>query len=137
MGVMNKIMDFLGLYEEERVEEEVHDEQHTSSKRKNNVVSLQQVKTNSKLVLLEPYSYDEAQDIADQLRNRRPVILNLQRMKPDHALRMIDFLSGTVYALNGEIQKISSNTFLCTPDNVEIQGSITDLLPEETMAKQR
>lgn len=98
--------------------------------RTNNVVSIHSQK-NVKVILHEPHSYDEAQAIADHLRAHRTVVVNLQRVRSDQALRIIDFLSGTVYALNGGISKIGHNIFLCTPDTVEIQGAISELLSEE------
>lgn len=85
---------------------------------------------NVKVVLYEPRSYDEAQEIADHLRSHRTVVVNLQRIRQDQALRVVDFLSGTVYALGGGISKIGGNIFLCTPDTVEIQGSITEILAD-------
>ncbi|MGO4732007.1 cell division protein SepF [Paenibacillus sp. 2KB_22] len=146
MGVMNKFMNFLGLQEEEEIverermasqEENEADQQEaeTSSldkrrnQRGNNVVSIHSQK-NVKVVLYEPRSYDEAQEIADHLRSHRTVVVNLQRIRQDQALRVIDFLSGTVYALGGGISKIGGNIFLCTPDTVEIQGSITEILAD-------
>ncbi|CAM4244443.1 cell division protein SepF [Paenibacillus sp. FSL R5-0623] len=146
MGVMNKFMNFLGLQEEEEIVERErmaaqeendaeHQEAETSSldkrrnQRGNNVVSIHSQK-NVKVVLYEPRSYDEAQEIADHLRSHRTVVVNLQRIRQDQALRVIDFLSGTVYALGGGISKIGGNIFLCTPDTVEIQGSITEILAD-------
>ncbi|AIW40762.1 MULTISPECIES: cell division protein SepF [Paenibacillus] len=141
MGVMNKFMNFLGLQEEEEViEREVMNtpedqeiETPSFDKRKNqkstNVVSIHSQK-NVKVVLYEPRSYDEAQEIADHIRSHRTVVVNLQRIRKDQALRIIDFLSGTVYALGGGISKVGNNIFLCTPDTVEIQGSITEILAD-------
>lgn len=71
------------------------------------------------------------QEIADHLRNRRSVVVNLQRVRSDHAVRIVDFLGGTVYALNGSISKLGPNIFLCAPDTVDIQGTITDMLAED------
>ncbi|HIS28823.1 MAG TPA: cell division protein SepF, partial [Candidatus Avamphibacillus intestinigallinarum] len=72
-----------------------------------NVVNLTAIsQSNSKVVLCEPRSYNEAQDIADHIMNRRAVVINLQLLDYDKSLRVIDFLSGTVYALNGDIQKL-------------------------------
>ncbi|MGG4217472.1 cell division protein SepF [Paenibacillus jamilae] len=141
MGVMNKFMNFLGLQEEEEVierevmntPEEQEIETPSFDKRKNqkgtNVVSIHSQK-NVKVVLYEPRSYDEAQEIADHIRSHRTVVVNLQRIRKDQALRIIDFLSGTVYALSGGISKVGNNIFLCTPDTVEIQGSITEILAD-------
>lgn len=141
MGVMNRFMNMLGLQEEEEVVEregisDQEEELETPSfetrrnQRGNNVVSIHSQK-NVKVILYEPRSYDEAQEIADHLRSHRSVVVNLQRVRNDQAMRIIDFLSGTIYALSGGISKIGSNIFLCTPDTVEIQGSITEILTED------
>lgn len=96
----------------------------------NNVVSLQAASSskNSKLVLVEPRVYAEAQDIAEQLKNKRAAVVNLQRIDRDQGKRIIDFLSGTVYALGGDIQRIGTDIFLCTPENVEVSGEISNLV---------
>lgn len=99
----------------------------------NNVVSLQAATSskNSKVVLVEPRVYAEAQDIAENLKNKRATIVNLQRIDREQGVRIIDFLSGTVYALGGDIQRVGTDIFLCTPDNVEVSGEITNYLFEE------
>jgi len=142
MGVMNRFMNFLGLQEEEEIVEregisqleepeyETPSFETRKNQRGNNVVSIHSQK-NVKMVLYEPRSYDEAQEIADHLRSHRSVVVNLQRVRNDQAMRIIDFLSGTIYALSGSISKIGGNIFLCTPDTVEIQGAITEILSEE------
>ncbi|MGO4110135.1 cell division protein SepF [Paenibacillus sp. YAF4_2] len=146
MSVMNRFMNFLGLQEEEEVverekvtpqseEQEVEtsafeSRRNTKGGNNNNIVSIHSQKS-VRVVLSEPRSYDEAQDIADHLRSRRAVIVNLQRVRTDLAVRIVDFLSGTVYALNGHISKLGPNIFLCTPDSVEIQGAITEMLAED------
>lgn len=95
-----------------------------------NVVSLQSVQKGAKVILLEPRTYDEAQEIADHLKARKAVIINLQRISHEQAKRIVDFLSGTVYAIGGDIQKLGSNIFLCTPDNVDVSGTITEMMQE-------
>jgi len=139
MGVMNKLMGFLGLDNEEYIEETVqeeHEETDSSHKRQpasraNNVVPFQaREKEGIRLILCEPRHYSDAQDIADNLRHRRPVVVNLHRVEKDQAKRIIDFLSGTVYALNGDIQKVGDTIFVCTPDHVDIQGTISSVLEE-------
>lgn len=140
MGVMNRFMNYLGLQEEEEVvEREVLSSQedqvetpfdHRKNQKGSNIVSIHSQK-NVKVVLAEPRSYDEAQEIADHLRSYRSVVVNLQRVRNDQALRIIDFLSGTVYALSGGISKVGSNIFLCTPDTVEIQGTISEILSDD------
>lgn len=134
MGVINRVMNFFGLQEEEEdvsrnksseYSEETETFVNDSRKNKGNIVSIHSQK-NTRVVLTEPKSYEDTQEIADHLRSRRPVIVNLHRSKPDQALRIVDFLSGTVYALNGSISKVGHNIFLCTPDTVEIHGVITE-----------
>lgn len=91
-----------------------------------NVVSLQSLQKSSKVVLAEPRVYAEAQDISEHLKNKRAVVVNLQRIDRDQGIRIVDFLSGTVYALGGDIQRIGTDIFLCVPENVEVAGAISD-----------
>lgn len=90
------------------------------------IVSLQSVQKSSKVILIEPRVYAEAQDISEHLKNKRAVVVNLQRIERDQGIRIVDFLSGTVYALGGDIQRIGTDIFLCVPENVEVAGAITD-----------
>jgi len=80
----------------------------------------------AQMILLEPRAYSEAQQIADHLKKRNTVVVNLKRVTSDQAKRIMDFLSGTIYAIKGNIQKIGSGIFLCTPNNINVQGKITD-----------
>lgn len=134
MGVMNRIMNFIGLQEEEEVIERESIVEHAEDpetnpldarRNKGNIVSIHSQK-NMRMIMSEPRNYEDTQDIADHLRSRRSVVVNLHKARPDQALRIVDFLSGTVYALNGNISKIGPNIFLCTPDNVDILGSISE-----------
>lgn len=83
-------------------------------------------KTGNKMILLEPRAYSESQQIADYLKNRNSVVVNLKRVTKEQAKRIIDFLSGCVYAIGGTMQKIGVGIYLCTPKNVNVQGKITD-----------
>ncbi|MBE6155056.1 MAG: DUF552 domain-containing protein [Firmicutes bacterium] len=83
-------------------------------------------KTGNKMILLEPRAYSESQQIADHLKNRNSVVVNLKRVTSDQAKRIIDFLSGCIYAIGGTMQKIGVGIYLCTPNNVNVQGKITD-----------
>lgn len=85
-----------------------------------------------KMILLEPRAFSESQQIADHLKKRNTVVVNMKRVTPEHAKRIIDFLSGTVYAIGGDLQKIGGGIFLCTPKNVNVEGTISD----EEMKKQ-
>ena len=83
-------------------------------------------KTGSKMILLEPRAYSESQAIADHLKSRNSVVVNLKRVTSAQAKRIIDFLSGCVYSIGGTMQKIGVGIYLCTPKNVNIQGKISD-----------
>jgi len=83
------------------------------------------VDTGTKTILLEPRAFSESQQIADHLKKGNTVVINLRRVTSDQAKRIIDFVSGAVYALKGHIEKIGSGIFLCAPSNVNIQGKIT------------
>lgn len=83
-------------------------------------------KVGNKMVLLEPRAYSESQQIADHLKSRNSVVVNLKRVTSDQAKRIIDFLSGCIYAIGGTMQKIGVGIYLCTPKNVNVQGKITD-----------
>ncbi len=80
----------------------------------------------SKMMLLEPRAYSESQQIADYLKARTAVVVNLKRVTPDQAKRIVDFLSGTIYAIGGDLQKLGGGIFLCTPNNVNVEGKISD-----------
>jgi cell division inhibitor SepF len=129
MTLMDRIMGFFGVTEEEEFEEEIQPAA-PPSRGKSNVVSLHAQK-NIRVVLFEPRSYEDSAEIADHLKSHRPVVVNLQLVRNDQAQRIFDFLSGAVYALGGHIQKVGKGTFLCTPANVDIQGSITEMFQDE------
>ncbi|XKH51492.1 cell division protein SepF [Chryseomicrobium palamuruense] len=95
------------------------------------LVSIQNVQKSSKVVLIEPRVYAEAQDISEHLKGKRAVIVNLQRIDKEQGIRIIDFLSGTVYALGGDIQRIGTDIFLCAPDTIEVDGAISDYYYDE------
>ena len=140
MGIKSKFKNFFLLedeYEYEQEEKTVNEQPEVkqtnpASSRKQNVVSLQSVQQASKVILVEPRVYAEAQEVADHLGNRRAVVVNLQRIQHDQAVRIVDFLSGTVYAIGGDIQRIGRDIFLCTPDNVEVSGNITEMIEDDT-----
>ncbi|MFD2628306.1 cell division protein SepF [Oceanobacillus kapialis] len=144
MSIKNKLKNYFTMddeYEYEYVEVPVDEEpeqKETPSPqgKKQNVVSLTSMQqASSKVVLCEPRTYNEAQEIADNIINRRAVVINLQRVDHQQAKRIVDFLSGTVYALNGDIQKLGAETFLCTPDNVNVSGSISEAFSENEFEK--
>lgn len=75
------------------------------------------------VVVIEPRSFDDAQQVAVNLQKKKPVLLNFEKTEKSVASRIIDFISGTTYALNGDIKKISNNVFLCAPHNVNVNYS--------------
>ena len=83
-------------------------------------------KNGSKMVLVEPRAYSESQTIADHLKGRNSVVVNLKRVTNDQAKRIIDFLSGTLYAIGGDMQKLGNGLYLCTPKNVTVDGRMSD-----------
>lgn len=88
----------------------------------------------SKMILLEPRAFSEAQTIADYLKARNTVVVNLKRVTPEIAKRIVDFLSGSVYSIGGDLQKLGNGIFLCTPNNVNVEGKISG--DEKSNAKQ-
>lgn len=80
----------------------------------------------NQMVLVEPRAYSESQTIADHLKAKNTVVVNLKRVTAAQAKRIIDFLTGTLYAIGGDMQKIGQGTYLCTPKDVTVQGKITD-----------
>lgn len=89
----------------------------------------------NKMILFEPRAYSESTQITDYLKNRNTVVVNLKRVTPDQAKRIVDFLTGSLYAMNGSLQKLGGGIFLCAPNNVDIEGKITDDSPKASKGK--
>ncbi len=115
---------FRGNNEEEEKEELAGDDGYYTTSREE--FHEQNGIAGSKMMLLEPRAYSESQQIADYLKNRSAVVVNLKRVTPDQAKRIVDFLYGTIYAIGGDIQKLGGGIFLCTPNNVTVDGKISD-----------
>ena len=114
---------FKKILVDDEYDDEDEVEEVKSKKKDTNVTS---ASGNGKMILLEPRAYSESQQIADHLKKKNTVVVNMKRVTPDQAKRIVDFLSGTVYALGGDLQKIGAGIFLCTPRNVNVEGAITD-----------
>lgn len=120
----NKERIFMALSKlKKMIVDEDYDEEDEEIEEKKEAV---QSSLNGKMILLEPRAYSESQQIADHLKKKNTVVVNMKRVTPDQAKRIVDFLSGTVYALGGDLQKIGAGIFLCTPKNVDVEGAITD-----------
>lgn len=77
-----------------------------------------------KMVVIEPKGFDESPKLVDNLKAKKPVIINLEKLESDTARKIFDFLSGATYALNGNVQKVANNIFVFAPENVDVSSSI-------------
>ena len=114
-------LNFKGLFkggEEDTEEEYVETEE--------GAVAPQKFDSEKTVILLEPRAYSESQQIADYLKKNSSVIVNLKRVTPDQAKRIVDFLSGTIYAIGGDLQKLGGGIFLLTPHGMNVEGKISD-----------
>ncbi len=127
-----KTMEFIGLSDEEEnievepineiePEKEKKNDSFSVNPRKNKVVNIHTT-TQLKVVVYTPNSFDNAREIADHLKAKKPVVINLENVETMVARRIIDFLTGAVYAVDGSIQKIADRIFLIAPYNVGIMG---------------
>lgn len=82
----------------------------------------------TQVVLVKPELYESAAEIADHLREKRTVVMNLENTQKDIARRLIDFLSGVAYALDGKIKRVANSTYIITPNNVDLMGDLIDEL---------
>lgn len=77
-----------------------------------------------KMVVIEPKSFDECPKLVDNLKAKKPIIINLEKVESDCARKIFDFLSGATYALNGNVQKVANNIFVFAPENVDVSANI-------------
>ena len=131
-ALINKMLNLVGFdNEEELMEEEGYNSNTSNSnqeyvkgntnpfKKNSKVVNLSDA-NQLKLVVMQPNSFDDAQDVCDHLKEKKPVVINLEYADKDTARRLIDFLSGAVYGVDGHIEKVSTSIFLLVPYNVDI-----------------
>ena len=137
-ALMNKVWDLFGMdqaepeeyddenvYEYEDEEEETEVEDRKLFGRKNKVVPMQQAQGNSiKMVISQPTTFEQSDEICSFIKEKKSVIVNLEYVNKDVARRIVDFISGGVYALDGHIQKISNSIFLVAPSNYEITNEM-------------
>lgn len=136
----NKMLYFMGIgdnIDEDNEEQEVAvtsakpPVENLSSVKKNNVVNLHSASLPMKVVVIEPTSYDEVQDICNNLKSKKPIIINFENIDKDVAKRMVDFISGAVFALDGTIQKVSNGIVIVAPSNVDILGNLKNGIGKE------
>ena len=137
-ALMNKVWDLFGMdqaepeeyddenvYEYEDEEEEAEVEDRKLFGRKNKVVPMQQAQGNSiKMVISQPTTFEQSDEICSFIKEKKSVIVNLEYVNKDVARRIVDFISGGVYALDGYIQKVSNSIFLVAPSNYEITNEM-------------
>jgi cell division inhibitor SepF len=145
-GILNKMLNFVGWEEEE---EEIIDQEDLTGEelfkpqlpqtnlRKHQTHQSKVVNIHSnnqfKVMVMQPENFDDARDISEHLKNKKPVIINLEDMEKETAQRIVDFLSGTVYALNGNMQKVSREIIIIAPDNVDIMGDFKGELTNKSV----
>lgn len=152
--ILNKVLNFVGWETEDDVNDDTtisgetinytqdylkrdiftqdYTEKESTKKPLNKVVNIH---TNQqfKMVVVHPESFEDTQDICDHLKNKKPVVVNVEDIETEQARRIIDFLSGSIYALDGNIQKVSSNIFIVAPSNVNIMADFKDELRGKTV----
>ncbi len=122
MGAMEKFMTFLGLSEEVD-EEDAQGAEVAPPTRRTPVFSLH-AQRQWEIIVIDPRSLEDARRGADFVKARRPVFVNLQGVGPEVARRIVDFLSGATYALDGHLQRVGEEMFLFTPSNVLITAEL-------------
>ncbi|KRL99923.1 cell division protein SepF [Liquorilactobacillus satsumensis] len=131
MALGNKLSRFFGMADEEDYQEEFpnkESEPTSNFSQSQKVVSLngkRQEMVEKKIALFEPRIYSDVKTIATRLLNEQAAVINFQRMDDEQARRVVDFLTGTVFAIEGEIQRVGDNIFLCTPRNFVVEGNVT------------
>ena len=137
-ALMNKVWDLFGMdsaepdeYEEENFydyeeeEEAVEENRKLFGKKKDKVVAMPQAQSNSiKMVISQPTTFEQSDEICSFLKEKKSVIVNLEYVNKDVARRIVDFISGGVYSLDGYIQKVSNSIFLVAPANYEITNEM-------------
>lgn len=145
-ALMNKVWDLFGMdsaeeeeYEDENIydyeneEEEEIEDRKLFGRRNNKVVNMPQTQSQAiKMVISQPTTFEQSDEICSFLKEKKSVIVNLEYVNKDVARRIVDFISGSVYALDGYIQKVSNSIFLVAPSNYEITN---DMAREEMKSK--
>ena len=124
MGLPNFIKDFIAPEETDEVLELSEEEAESISAYEQPKNQSASSLANANIVLFEPRSYDEAGEIARHIKRKRACCINLHRMPSDYRCRMVDFLNGVVYGVDGSIKRISDNVILCSPKNLQVAGQI-------------
>ena len=136
MGILDELKKLTHPYDDEDEEYEdfeeprersFDDRRNKAEDRRNKVVNIHAT-TQLKVVLVKPERFENASEIADHLKDKRTVVLNLESTNKEIARRLLDFLSGVAYANEGKIKKVAISTYIITPYNVDILGDLIDEL---------
>ena len=111
--LFDRVLDFVGWESNEDAEDEMYEEESSEGNLSRHVVQA-------------PQNILEARELCDHLKSNKAIIMNVEGVDTPIAQRMVDFLSGAVYCLDGDIQKISAGIFLATPASIEITGDLKD-----------
>ena len=126
MGLGDKLKELIApeVDDEEQLELTQEEARAVSSYEKGILQSSSSITANTNIVLFEPRNFDEAEEIGHHIKNKRACCVNLHRMPSEYRQRIIDFLSGVVYGVDGSIKKIGENVILCSPKNLQVGGDI-------------
>lgn len=134
-SLLNKVLDFVGweaVEEEEAQHENIEPAQPNiqsiNSKKQNSKVVSLHTSSQFKVVIMRPENFEDAGDICEHLKSNKPVVINLENLDKDFAQRILDFLSGGVCALDGNVQKVSTGIFVIAPPNVDLMSEFKDEL---------
>ncbi len=119
--------DFQDFESEEEVKTQEKRPREKSEKKNDKIVNINAT-TQLEVVLVKPEAYADGSIVADHLINRRTVVLNLESTNKEVSRRLLDFLSGVAYAIDGQIKRVANSTFIITPYNVGVVGDILDEL---------
>lgn len=127
MGFVETVKEFIGfgdIEEEDDVMEYEEQQEEVRASRKSKIVPISPSQNQSKIVVVKPRCFSNSTEVADELKRRRPVVIDVGALDHDEARRVVDFIAGTVYGINGSMQKVSGGIFIATPSQVDIMGEI-------------
>lgn len=125
MSISQKFKEFIAPMDEDDVLEVEQEDTPSISEYERPKSKVNHLPNDTKMVLFEPRSFDESEEIAKRLKENKAAVVNLHKLQRDYAQRTIDFLTGVIFALDGSIQKIGHNVILCTPRSVAVHGEIS------------
>lgn len=133
--LLNRVLNFVGwedegedlMSEDTTAEEDFRTSFYQTKERKQHgkVVNIHS-NSQFKVVVVQPEKFEDAQIISDHLKDMKPIVVNLENLEKDCSQRIIDFLGGSVYALDGNIQKVATGIYLIAPNNVDVMGDFKD-----------